>query len=188
MSKRLLIPPAGYGDGAAVTTALAAQLDPLLASLTRRVKDATVEQLEWQLRPGFNTIGMLLAHLALSETFWIQAAPLGIDADDEVDRIVFDLTGIHLEDDGMLVTGTGTHPAALAGKTAADYLAILHRAREATHATVRGWDDRTLEQTREVDGNEVSRAWILFHVTEHFAHHLGQIALLTRLHGNPQTA
>jgi uncharacterized damage-inducible protein DinB len=97
---------------------------------------------------------------------------------------VFGVIGIHLDDDGMPLPAHGTHPASLAGKTAADYLTMLRRARAATHARVRGWDDRAIEQTRLVDGNEVSCAWILFHVVEHFAQHLGQIALLTSLRRN----
>jgi uncharacterized damage-inducible protein DinB len=178
MKQCLLPPPPGYDHGAVATAALVSQLDPLLDLLVKRVKDATVDELEWQLRPGVNTIGMLLAHMAISETAWIQAVSRGIDSREEESRIVHAVIGIRMEDDGMPLPPHGTHPETLAGTSAGDYLAMLRRARDATHATVRGWDDRAIEQLLPVDGTEVSRAWMLFHVVEHFAQHLGQIALL----------
>jgi uncharacterized damage-inducible protein DinB len=181
MHPHRLQPPEGYDPRAVATCALAAQLDPLLRSLTHRVQGASIAELEWQLRPGVNTIGMLLAHLAVVEVFWMQAATRGIDSHDESDRIVLDTLGIHMEDDGLPLPPDGIHPPALAGRTAAEYLELLRRARRATHETLRGWDDSTLEQTRLIDGGEVSCGWILFHVVEHFAHHLGQIGLLASL-------
>jgi uncharacterized damage-inducible protein DinB len=46
---------------------------------------------------------------------------------------------------------------------------------------LRGWGDSTLQETSTVDGEEISRAWMLYHLLEHFAHHRGQIALLDSL-------
>jgi len=43
----------------------AAQFDDQLARLKKEVVSLTVEQLDWQQKPGMNTIGMLLAHLSL---------------------------------------------------------------------------------------------------------------------------
>jgi uncharacterized damage-inducible protein DinB len=181
MQKRTLTPPEGYDRRAVVTGMMAAQLDPLLASLARRVKDAGVDELEWQPRPGINTVGMLLAHLALSEVYWMLVASQGIDSVEEADVIALATIGIRMNDDGLPLAPHGSHPATLAGKTAAEYLEMLRRARQATHATLRGWDDAGLDQTRTVNGVEASRGWILFHIVEHFAHHLGQIALLASI-------
>jgi hypothetical protein len=178
MQKRTLISPAGYEPRAIATRTLASQLDPLLAVLSAGVKEASVAELEWQLRPGVNTTGMLLAHLALAETYWMQMVCRDIESPEEWDRIAVEVIGIRMDGDGMPLAPQGLHPATLAGRTASDYLEMLRRAREATHATLRGWGDHELEQTCRVDGREVSRAWILFHVVEHFAQHLGQIALL----------
>jgi|HubBroStandDraft_3_1064219.scaffolds.fasta_scaffold186923_1 hypothetical protein len=181
MQKRTLISPAGYEPQAVATRTLASQLDPLLEALTARVKDASVAELEWQLRPGVNTPGMLLAHLALAETYWMQMVGRDVESPEEWDRIALEVTGLRMDGDGMPLPPHGRHPATLAGKTAGDYLEMLRRAREATHATLCGWGDHELEQTHTVDGREVSRAWILFHVVEHFAQHLGQIALLASI-------
>jgi uncharacterized damage-inducible protein DinB len=182
MRKLDLSPPEGYDpQNAALVGAMAAQLDLLLASLTGRVRDATVDELEWQLQPGVNTIGMLLAHLAVAEVYWIAVLDRGIASDDEADRVVQEIVGIRMDEDGLPLPENGTHPRSLAGKTAADYLAMLGRARSATHRVLRSWDDRGLAETRRVDGREVSRAWMLHHAVEHFSYHLGQIAQLASL-------
>lgn len=181
MESRDLVPAEGHRRPTAVISALASQLDLLLRSVTARVKDASVAELEWQLRPGINTCGMLLAHMALSETFWIQAGARGIDSDDVVDKIVRATLGLGINDDGMPLPPDGIHPPALAGKTAADYLELLRRARQATEATLSGWDDADLERTVVVDGRAITLLWIVSHIINHFAQHAGQIALLTSL-------
>jgi uncharacterized damage-inducible protein DinB len=181
MRGRTLTPLAGHDRDRRVVATLAAQLDPLLASLRRRVENATVEELEWQPRPGVNTIGMLIAHMAASEAFWMLAASRGIDAAEESDAIVFGAIGIHIDDDGLPLKPGGAHPTTLAGKTAAEYLTLLSRARQSTHETLGRWVDADLDRTRIVDGKEVSGAWLVAHIVEHSAQHLGQIALLTSL-------
>ena len=45
-------------------------LDDQLRLLTEDTRGLTVEQLAWQPAPGMNTIGMLLAHIAIVEVFW----------------------------------------------------------------------------------------------------------------------
>jgi len=181
--------PDGYDfETSPVVSTTAAELDALLATLTRRVGEATPEELEWQLRPGMNTIGMLLAHLAVVEVYWVEAVGRGIDSEEEANRIIQGVLGIRMEEDGMPIPENGTHPLSLAGKTAADYLEILRRARSATHQSLRSWDDRRLAETRTVDGREVSLAWLLYHLVEHFSYHLGQIAQLDSLRRRLQPA
>jgi uncharacterized damage-inducible protein DinB len=191
MPPLLLSVPDGYDPAISPVIAnAAAQLDALLATLTRRVEKATPEQLEWQLRPGMNTIGMLLAHLAIVEVDWTEVAGRGIESDAEADRIIQGILGIGMEEDGMPLPEDGTHPRSLAGKTAADYLEILRKARSATHRALQSWEDGRLAETRTVDGREVSLAWVLYHLVEHFAYHLGQIgqllSLYRRLQGDSQ--
>ena len=175
-------PPEGYDLlRAPVVSAAAAQLDTLLASLRRRMQEASVAQLEWQLRPGVNTVGMLLAHLAVSEADWSCWFSPGIASREAEEMRVRAVIGIAMNDDGMPLPPNGPHPATLSGKTATDYFDMLDRARAATHRLLRAWDDSSLEQTTAIDGEEVSRAWMLYHLVEHFAHHRGQIALLDSL-------
>lgn len=160
---------------------MAAQLDAQLAALVARVREAPTAHLEWQIRPGVNTIGMLLAHLAVCEVFWVDVVGRGIESEVEGERIVQEIVGIRIEEDGMPLAKDGVHPSSLAGKSAADYLEMLARARAATHRTLRQWDDRDLETTRRVDGREVTLAWLLHHIVEHFSHHAGQIAQIASL-------
>ena len=175
--------PEGYDPAASpIVSTTAAQLDVLLVTLTRRVGEASRELLEWQLRPGVNTIGMLLAHLAVVEVYWVECAGRGIESDEEADEIVLGILGIRVDDDGMPLAEDGVHPRSLAGRTAADYLEMLGKARSATHRALRSWEDRRLAETRTVDGGEVSLAWVLYHIVEHFAYHLGQIGQLLSLH------
>jgi uncharacterized damage-inducible protein DinB len=175
--------PQGYNVATSpVISNTAAQLDALLATLIRRVEKATREQLEWQLRPGVNTIGMLLAHLAVVEVYWAEVVGRGIESDAAADDIVQGILGIRMEEDGMPLSEDGAHPLSLAGKTAEDYLAMLRNARSATHRVLQSWDDSRLMETRTVDGREVTLRWVLYHLVEHFAYHLGQIGQLLSLH------
>jgi len=176
---RTLPPPAGYApEGAPSVALLAAELDEQLRVLATRLAGADVAALEWQLRPGVNTTGMLLAHLAVSEAYWFHAVFQGKAGRAEEDGAVRAVLGIGMADDGMPLAPGGGHPASLRGWTLADYLALLGRARAATHDILRTWRDGDLARIVEPEEGPLSRAWIVFHVTDHFAHHAGQIALL----------
>jgi len=181
--------PAGYApEGAAAVALLAAGLDEQLRVLEKRLAGADVAALEWQLRPGTNTAGMLLAHLAIVEAYWLQAVVRGLTEDAAADRAVRAAIGIGMADDGMPVAADGGHPATLRGWGLADYLALLHRARAGSHEVLRAWRDDDLARTLESDGRPVSRAWVLFHVLDHFSHHAGQIALIRSLRSLRETS
>src|SRR6266536_6078347 len=55
------------------------QLDDQSRRLTEDTRGATPEELAWQPAPGMNTIGMLLAHIALVEAGWIGTSALGLE-------------------------------------------------------------------------------------------------------------
>lgn len=175
---RTLPPPAGYDlpDARAVGW-LAAQLDDQSRLLARRLAGAGRELLEWQPRPGVNTIGMLMAHLAVVEAYWVGAVLSGKEAREDADRIV----GIAMDDDGMPLAPEGGHPTSLAGYKLEDYLALLERARSHTHRCLQGWGDTRLDDLVTCDGHQVSCGWVTYHLLEHFAQHAGQIALLQSL-------
>jgi|SRR5882757_4992686 len=182
MQTNILVTPQGYDFKAnAIVSTTAAQLDLLLAALIERVKDANVEQLEWQPRRGVNTIGMLLAHIAVAEVYWVSIADRRIESDEELDQLIQDIVGIRMEEDGIPISKDDVHPRALAGKTAAGYLAMLRRARAMTHESLRDWEDSSLQETWMTQGRVISRSWVLYHLVEHFAHHLGQLSQLVSL-------
>jgi hypothetical protein len=158
----------------------AAQFDDQLARLKKEVGSLTVDQLEWQQKPGMNTVGMLLAHLSLVEVWWIKIAPNQIEWEPEGKAIIVKTLGI--EDDGLPLPAEGIHPAYLKGFTAEKYLAILAKGRRVIYTEMKKWRDKDLDKLYTLaKTNHFSRTWTLYHVLEHFAGHFGQILLVKHL-------
>src|SRR5204863_2288458 len=104
---------------------LMASLGDQHALLAKDLEGITAAELEWQPKLGMNTIGMLLAHLALVEVFWTQVGPER-KTQFETDSIL----GLDLSHgDGMPAPADAKPPAHLAGKTLPDYLDLLAKAR-----------------------------------------------------------
>ena len=186
MNENLLPLPDGYSpENQRMVAIFAAQLDMQLDRLKQAVQGLTVEQLQWQMRTGMNTVGMLLAHISIAEIFWMRIAPKEIHDTDEWDRIVKELIGIQGHEDGMPLQKDGKHPSTLAGKTIDDYLKMLDIGRETTHSILKTWKDDDLELTFIVKkDNRFSRLWALYHVLEHLAGHMGQILILKHIMGD----
>jgi len=154
------------------------QLDDLSRRMGEDTRGLTPAELEWQPAPGMNTIGMLLAHLAIVEVFWTCR---GLEGAAEVPDVK--LLGIGGDDDGMPLPDGGMPPRALAGLDLASFDAMLASARERLRATAMALDDADLdrEQTRSHAGGKTQRLnarWLLYHMLEHLAGHYGQILLL----------
>jgi endonuclease III-like uncharacterized protein len=47
--------------------------------------------------------------------------------------------------------------------------------------TLNSLDESTLLQERKIQGNDVEVLYAIFHVTEHFSMHTGQIIMLTKM-------
>src|SRR5262249_45340098 len=130
-----------------------------------------------------NTIGMLLAHLAIVEAFWVSIA----ERAPEPDALLRKTLGIGSDDDGMPLAPGGRPPAGLKGRTFKYYLNLIRRARARTRRTVRGYRDadlaRSITRTRRNGQRQrLSPRWILYHVAEHFSGHYGQVLLLRHLY------
>ena len=177
MTKRVINIPRGYDPKTQAKIGLfAGQLDDQLKWLKKQVAGLTVKQLEWQLKPGMNTVGMLLAHLALVEVWWIKVAPQGLPWDPDGKRMLSKICGI--EDDGMPLKPKGVHPEYLRKLTLDDYLKTLGKARRSIHRELKTWRDRDLDRPMKLFKHEFTKTWILYHVLEHFASHFGQVLLL----------
>ena len=182
MKERRLPVPEGYDSATQpIVTLFAAQLDDQLRRLKEAVADLDKSHLEWQPQPGFNTVGMLLTHIAVAEVYWINVAPAGIPLEPDGDKLILKTIGIRMDDDGLPLKPDSRHPATLSGKSLADYLSMLDKMRAATHATLLTWRDSDLDTGYPLRDMSVTRSWTLYHVLEHFAAHYGQILLLKHL-------
>ena len=171
MPERLLaVPPAFGPESQAFVGVMAASFDDQSRRLRDRVAGLGVEHLEWQERPGRNTVGMLMAHLAGAEIGWFYVVCGGLSQDDGA-RVVNERLGIDLASDGggMPLRADGVHPASLKGRDLEGYLDLLARARSATNELLTTWDDASLDTTVTFGPMTASHRWVLYHILEHFA-------------------
>lgn len=178
---RKLDVPAGFdAAGNPRVASFAAQLADQLRRLKLDTAVLEVRHLEWQPHPGVNTVGMLLAHLAVVDVWWLQLAPRETP-EPECDPVMRRVIGISMDDDGLPLAAGGTHPRSLAGRTLADYHAMMDAAREASHRELASWRDAELDRTFMLRERAITREWTAYHVLEHFSAHYGQILLLKHL-------
>src|SRR5688572_5085754 len=97
--------PAGFRSAHVAHTLW--QLEDLSRRLIEATRDLTPEDLEWQHGPGMNTIGMLLAHIAVAE---VHLTAVGLEGREGSD--VPAVIGIRIEDDGLPLPPDGRPPAA----------------------------------------------------------------------------
>lgn len=156
------------------------QLDDQTRRLTEDTRGATTAELAWQPAPGMNTIGMLLAHIAVVEVGWvmrgIRGEPFG--AADSVFPLQW-------ADAGVPLAAGGRPPTGLAGRDLGYFDDLLARARRFTRTTLAPLTDAELERHAtfplpwSADTEmETNGLWTLYHVLEHQAGHYGQINLL----------
>ncbi|MEW6050373.1 MAG: DinB family protein [Candidatus Zixiibacteriota bacterium] len=185
MKDRKLTAPEGYDMSRQRMVALfAAQLDDRSQKLKENLAGLTIEQLQWQPHPGVNTIGMLLAHLAVSEVYWLNVAPAEMRLEPEGDNLILNTIGIRMDDDGLPLASDARHSATLRGKSLTDYFGMLDKARRASHATMQKWNDADLDTAYKLRDFTVTRAWTVYHILEHTAGHYGQMLLLKHLMGD----
>lgn len=155
----------------------------MLDDMTRRLFDEDLkglrkDELAWQSSLGNNTIGMLLAHLAIVETYWTQIGVERLERE-EVARVI----GIGMYDDGLPMPGDGLPPGPLKSKTLGWYKDLLKTSRKYVGAKWGRLTDADLKKRltrKRKNGDRVitDPRWILYHIIEHFACHQGQILLI----------
>jgi uncharacterized damage-inducible protein DinB len=159
-----------------------AQLDDLSRRMFENLADAKPAELAWQPRRGMNTIGMLLAHCAITEAYWLQLAT-GVSAATEADRQMKKLIGVPADFDGMPAKPTARPARTLVGWTIGRYRRLHDRARRFAKRRAARLGRADLEKVlrlRRPNGTLrlASPRWILYHVLEHQAGHYGQMLLL----------
>jgi len=175
-----LNPPPGYASREVAL--FIAQLDDLTRRLTEATRNLTSEELDWQARPGMNTIGMLLAHIAVAEAWW---AMIILKQEENTD--LTPILGIGADGDGMPLPEDGVPPANLACKEIGYFDDLLLRARNYLKEVSKGEPDQDLEREIErprPDGSKriINVRWFYYHILEHFAGHSGQILMLRHLY------
>jgi uncharacterized damage-inducible protein DinB len=173
-----LVTPPGYRS--ADVARFVWQLDDLLALMRADLRGVTPAELEWQPQPGMNTIGMLLAHIAIVEVFWTQ---IGLE------QVPEDMTalGIGTDDDGMPIAADAGPPAKLAGREIAYFEDLLARGRAVLKRSAERLTDEDLRSRvsrvrKNGEQQSFDKAWVLYHLVEHFAGHYGQILLLRHMY------
>lgn len=175
------------GHRSPVAALFVAQLDDQTRLLLRDTRALRPADLAWQPARGMNTIGMLLAHIAIVEVFWVQVAGLAPDGD------MTGVLGIGIDDDGMPLAAGGRPPAGLRGRDIDFYAGLLARARAHTRRAVADLTDADLDrevtrQRRDGTQEAFDLRWMLYHLLEHFAGHYGQILLLAHQRRNRSRA
>ncbi len=127
--------------------------------IERCLEKLTDEQIWWRPNEESNSIGNLVLHLCGNARQWIVAG-LGSEADTRVRHDEFAQRDLI---------------------TRADLLTLLRSTLADVEKVLRAVDSPTLLSHREIQGHDVDVLEAIFHVTEHFSMHTGQIILLTKL-------
>jgi uncharacterized damage-inducible protein DinB len=159
------------------------QLDRLTSTLWKDLSDIEADELEWQPAAGMNTIGMLLAHIAIVEVYWIDTGVRGLKQDG-----IGEILEIGVDDDGMPLAANGKPPQTLARKDIGWYDMLLVKARAHTHATAASlknedMDREFMRRTRSSpEPYALNVRWVFYHLLEHLAGHYGQILMLRHMY------
>ena len=134
-------------------------LDDYLPKIERCLERLTDEQIWWRPNEESNSIGNLVLHLCGNARQWIVSGVGG-----EADRRQRDAEFAQRE----LVPRD-------------QLLSLLHSTLADVARVLRGLDPATLLERRTIQSSDVDLLEAIFHVTEHFSMHTGQIIMLTKL-------
>jgi len=130
-----------------------------LPKIERCLEQLTDEQIWWRANDESNSIGNLVLHLCGNARQWIVSG-LGFAVDARVRDAEF----------------SRRDPLELA-----ELVNLLRSTLSDVESVLRQLDPSTLLEKRTIQGSEVDVLEAVFHVTEHFSMHTGQIILLTKL-------
>jgi len=133
-----------------------------LPKIERCLERLTAEQIWWRPNPESNSIGNLVLHLCGNARQWIVCG-LGDEADQRARQTEFDERGD--------ISGD-------------ELLAVLRKTIDDVDEILAGFDVWQLLEVYRIQGTEATALAAIFHVTEHFSMHTGQIILLTKMLGN----
>ena len=130
-----------------------------LPKIERCLEKLTDEQIWWRANDESNSIGNLILHLCGNARQWIVSG-VGARPDTRVRDAEFAQREVITRD---------------------ELLTLLRSTMSEIETVLRTLDPSTLSDRREIQGHDVDLLEAIFHVTEHFSMHTGQIILLTKL-------
>ena len=148
-------------------------LDKTRSTTLQRIKNLTVEELDWQCKPGWNTIGALLSHtIALEHYFRIEFVEGRKLTPEE-------------EKKWLPALDLGHHvPKLIRGLPVEFYQAAFADSRRLFLKSFKNIDFFSF--TRRIEGYDsqegCNMAWVLYHMIEDEIQHRGQITLLHKLY------
>jgi uncharacterized damage-inducible protein DinB len=129
-----------------------------LPKIERCLERLTDKQIWWRANPESNSIGNLLLHLSGNAHQWIVAG-LGGQIDQRKRQTEFDERSVISRD---------------------ELLSRIKTTLKEVDETLAQFDESRLLDTFLIQGTNVTALDAIFHVTEHFSMHTGQIILLTK--------
>ena len=130
-----------------------------LPKIERCLERLSDEQIWWRANEESNSIGNLILHLCGNARQWIVCG-VGSQPDSRNRDAEFEQRDPIARD---------------------ELLALLHSTLSDVQTTLQALDPAVVLERRKIQGNDVEILEAIFHVTEHFSMHAGQIFLLTKL-------
>jgi uncharacterized damage-inducible protein DinB len=134
-------------------------LDEYLPKIERCLERLTDEQIWWRANEETNSIGNLVLHLCGNARQWI-------------------VSGVGGETDARNRDAEFAQRETIAR---AELIRLLHATLADVGRVLNGLDPATLLERRTIQGSDVDVLQAIFHVTEHFSMHTGQIIMLTKM-------
>ncbi len=148
---------------------LYSMLEKVRERLLKRVKGLRIKDLDYTPdEKNVESIGTLLLHIAAIEWSWIYEDMDGQEMDYEEWKLAFSLR---------------EEIPQIKGRKLKFYLDKLDHVRQQVKERLTRIDDTELDLLVDIGHAAVSIEWILFHLIEHEAMHIGQISVLQRLQG-----
>lgn len=151
--------------------ALISMMDDLKGRVTRIVENLNQEETDFLLDAEANRIGALILHIAATEKYYQEATFYDQKLDEEKDEEW--LTALRLGDKAR---------EELVGQPISYYLEKWDEVRNKSKEVLMTKDDQWLLELRDSapGGAEYNYYWGWYHVMEHQANHMGQLALITK--------
>ncbi|MFW9768174.1 MAG: DinB family protein [Candidatus Thorarchaeota archaeon] len=143
-------------------------------NLLRRIESLSKETIDFTPKPRLiESIGTLLIHIAAIEFSWIFEDIVGKEMEYEKWKYGFSLR---------------ENIDQIEGEDVEFYLSRLNEVRREVFDFLKTLSDKDLDSLVDVESEKVSVEWILFHLIEHEAMHIGQVSVLMRLWKAQDTA